>query len=59
VRLADLSEKNVEFALNKASEQDLALKGLKVDARNLSAIEDGQFDYVLCMANVSPKKRGR
>ncbi|WP_189655296.1 class I SAM-dependent methyltransferase [Bacillus sp. HNG] len=49
VTLADLSEKNVKFALNKASEQDLALKGIQVDARDLSAIEDSQFDFVLCM----------
>lgn len=49
VTLADLSEKNVKFALDKASEQGLALKGIQVDARDLSTIEDSQFDYVLCM----------
>lgn len=49
VMLADLSEKNVEFALNKASEQGLALEGLQVDARDLSMLDDNQFDYILCM----------
>ena len=49
VTLADLSEKNVEFALNKASEQGLALEGLQIDARDLSLLEDNQFDYILCM----------
>jgi S-adenosylmethionine-dependent methyltransferase len=49
VTLADLSEKNVEFAVNKAREQGLALRGLQIDARDLATIEDNQFDYVLCM----------
>ncbi|WP_409271670.1 class I SAM-dependent methyltransferase [Neobacillus sp. SCS-31] len=49
VTLADLSEKNIEFALKKANEQGLAIKRLQVDARELSTIEDSQFDYVLCM----------
>ncbi|MEH7226809.1 class I SAM-dependent methyltransferase [Bacillus sp. JJ1566] len=49
VTLADLSEKNVEFALTRASEKGLTLEGLQVDARDLSIIEDSQFDYVLCM----------
>ena len=49
VTLADLSEKNVEFALNKAKEQGLALHGLQVDARDLTSIKDNQFNHVLCM----------
>ncbi|MFC5467020.1 class I SAM-dependent methyltransferase [Lederbergia graminis] len=49
VTLADLSERNVEFALNKASELGLDLKGFQVDARDLSIIEDNSFDYILCM----------
>ncbi|AXI08167.1 hypothetical protein CUC15_03955 [Oceanobacillus zhaokaii] len=49
VTLADLSDKNVAFALNKANEQGLAIKGLQVDGRDLSSIRDEQFDYVLCM----------
>ncbi|WP_170138857.1 class I SAM-dependent methyltransferase [Oceanobacillus chungangensis] len=49
VTLADLSDKNVAFALNKANEQGVTIKGLQVDGRDLSAIRDGQFDYVLCM----------
>ncbi|MCG7343728.1 class I SAM-dependent methyltransferase [Sporosarcina sp. ACRSL] len=49
VTLADLSGKNVEFALRMANEQGVPLKGLQVDGRDLSAIEDDQFDYVLCM----------
>ncbi|THE11396.1 class I SAM-dependent methyltransferase [Bacillus timonensis] len=49
VTLADLSQKNVDFALNKAKELGFPLKGLQVDSRDLSTIEDSQFDYVLCM----------
>ncbi|MGM0840200.1 MAG: class I SAM-dependent methyltransferase [Bacillota bacterium] len=49
VTLADLSQKNVDFALNKAKELDLPLKGLQADSRDVSTIEDGQYDYVLCM----------
>jgi S-adenosylmethionine-dependent methyltransferase len=49
VTLADLSEKNVKFALNKAKELGLHLKGFQVDSRDLSTIEDVQYDYVLCM----------
>ncbi|RNA68556.1 class I SAM-dependent methyltransferase [Alteribacter keqinensis] len=49
VTLADLSQNNIDFALKKAQELELPLKGLCVDARDLSSIEDGQFDHVLCM----------
>lgn len=49
VTLADLSQKNVDFALNKAKDLDLPLKGLCVDGRDLSTIEDGEYDHVLCM----------
>jgi S-adenosylmethionine-dependent methyltransferase len=49
VTLADLSQTNVDFALNKAAELDLPLTGLRVDSRDLSVIEDEQFDHVLCM----------
>lgn len=49
VTLADLSEKNVEFALSMASEQGLELKGLQIDARDLSTFGESQFDYILCM----------
>jgi S-adenosylmethionine-dependent methyltransferase len=49
VTLADLSQKNVDFALNKAKELGLPLKGLQVDSRDLSTIEDNQYDVVLCM----------
>jgi S-adenosylmethionine-dependent methyltransferase len=49
VTLADLSQKNVDFALNKAKELGLPLKGLCADSRDLSAIEDGQYNHVLCM----------
>ncbi|QUW20502.1 class I SAM-dependent methyltransferase [Sporosarcina sp. Marseille-Q4063] len=49
VTLADLSQENVNFAVNKAKELDLPLKALQVDSRDLSTIEDGQYDYVLCM----------
>jgi S-adenosylmethionine-dependent methyltransferase len=49
VTLADLSEKNVEYAMKKSGEQGLTLKGLTVDARDLSSIEDNYYDYVLCM----------
>jgi 2-polyprenyl-3-methyl-5-hydroxy-6-metoxy-1,4-benzoquinol methylase len=49
VTLADLSQNNVDFALNKAQELGLLLNGLRADCRDLSAIEDGQYDHVLCM----------
>jgi S-adenosylmethionine-dependent methyltransferase len=49
VTLADLSQKNIDFALNKANELGLPLKGLCVDSRDLSVIEDGEYDHVLCM----------
>ncbi len=49
VTLADLSQKNVDFGLAKAAELGLPLKGLQVDSRDLSAVEDQQYDAVLCM----------
>jgi SAM-dependent methyltransferase len=49
VTLADLSQSNVDFALNKAKELGLPLNGLCVDSRDLSDIDDGQYDHVLCM----------
>lgn len=48
VTLADLSQNNVDFALNKAHELGLPLNALRVDCRDLSEI-DGQYDHVLCM----------
>ncbi|MBM7569190.1 class I SAM-dependent methyltransferase [Paenibacillus sacheonensis] len=47
--LADLSQNNVNFALNKAQELGLPLNGLQADCRDLSAFKDEQFDHVLCM----------
>ena len=49
VTLADLSQKNVDYVLKKANELGLPLKGLQVDSRDLSTIDDYQFDFVLCM----------
>jgi S-adenosylmethionine-dependent methyltransferase len=49
VTLADLSQKNVDFALSKAKELGLPLKGLQADGRDLAQIEDGQYNHVLCM----------
>ncbi|WP_219836937.1 bifunctional 2-polyprenyl-6-hydroxyphenol methylase/3-demethylubiquinol 3-O-methyltransferase UbiG [Paenibacillus sp. R14(2021)] len=49
VTLADLSQNNVDFALRKAQELELPLKGLQVDCRDLSGIEDDQYDHILCM----------
>lgn len=49
VTLADLSQNNVDFALNKSRELGLPLKALRVDCRDLSEIEDGHYDHILCM----------
>lgn len=49
VTLADLSQNNVDFALKKANELGLPLKGVCVDSRDLSDLGDGQYDHVLCM----------
>lgn len=49
VKLADLSQNNVDFALNKANELGLPLSGICVDSRDLSDIDDEQYDHVLCM----------
>lgn len=49
VTLADLSPKNIAFGLNKAKELNLPLEGMCVDSRDLSCIDDGLFDHVICM----------
>ncbi|WP_135554647.1 class I SAM-dependent methyltransferase [Paenibacillus cymbidii] len=49
VTLADLSQNNVDFALKKADELGFALNGVQVDCRDLSALQDEQFDHILCM----------
>ncbi|MDQ8738456.1 class I SAM-dependent methyltransferase [Paenibacillus sp. LHD-38] len=49
VTLADLSQNNVDFAMNKAQEFELPLNSICIDSRDLSAFEDGHFDHVLCM----------
>jgi len=49
VTLADLSQNNVDFALNKAKEVGLPLSGICADSRDLSDITDEQYDHVLCM----------
>jgi S-adenosylmethionine-dependent methyltransferase len=49
VTLVDLSQNNVDFALNKAQELGLPLNGLRADCRDLSVLEDEQYDLVLCM----------
>ncbi|MCL2811412.1 MAG: class I SAM-dependent methyltransferase [Clostridia bacterium] len=49
VTLADLSQANVEFGLAKAAELGLELRGLRADARDLSALAGQAFDHVLLM----------
>ncbi|WP_262176883.1 class I SAM-dependent methyltransferase [Saccharococcus sp. Marseille-Q5394] len=49
VTLADLSQNNVEFAINKAKELGLPLKGVQADSRDLSGIEEETYDFILCM----------
>lgn len=49
VTLADLSQINVDFALNKAQELGLPLKGKCIDSRDLSIFEDAHYDHILCM----------
>ncbi|GGE03150.1 class I SAM-dependent methyltransferase [Paenibacillus nasutitermitis] len=49
VTLADLSPKNVDFAINKARELGLHLNAICADSRDLSAFDDEYFDHVLCM----------
>ena len=49
VTLADLSQANVDFALAKAGELGLDLRGLCADARDLSALAGERFDHVLLM----------
>jgi 2-polyprenyl-3-methyl-5-hydroxy-6-metoxy-1,4-benzoquinol methylase len=49
VTLADLSPNNVTFGLDKAKELGLPLQGMCLDSRDLSSVDDAQFDHVLCM----------
>lgn len=49
VTLADLSQKNVDYAMNAAKDLGLSLKGMCVDSRDLSTIKDEKYDHVLCM----------
>ena len=49
VALVDLSQVNVDFALAKAAEACLPLRGLQADARDLSALAGEVFDHVLLM----------
>ncbi|WP_085505206.1 class I SAM-dependent methyltransferase [Thalassobacillus devorans] len=49
VTLADLSQNNIDYALNKAKELGLSLKGLCLDARDLSSLGNSRFDHILCM----------
>lgn len=49
VTLADLSQKNINFAQNKALELGLSLNAIRVDCRDLSEIENEHYDHVLCM----------
>ena len=49
VMLADLSEENVKFALQKAKEADLKLSGLACNALELDKLISEQYDHVLLM----------
>ena len=49
VTLIDLSENNVQFALNKSNELGLNIKAYQADARDLSKLDIGEFDSVLLM----------
>lgn len=52
VMLADLSQNNVDFALERAVEQSLSIRGICADAReliNIGAIKGESFDYILLM----------
>ncbi|WJH32184.1 class I SAM-dependent methyltransferase [Paenibacillus sp. CC-CFT747] len=49
VTLADLSQTNVEYALNKAKELNLPINAVCADSRNLSIFEDEEYDHILCM----------
>lgn len=49
VTLADLSQGNVDFALAKAKELALPLRGIRADARDLSALAGEEFDHVLLL----------
>lgn len=49
VTLLDLSKENVKFALQKAEEAGLPLKGIAGDARRADEIAEGPFDAILLM----------
>jgi len=49
VTLADLSQNNVDFAIEKAKEQNLKIKALCLDARNLEQLYGESFDHILLM----------
>jgi SAM-dependent methyltransferase len=49
VTLVDLSSGNVEFALNKALEMNVNIKGFAGDAREVDKIVEGTFDHVFIM----------
>ena len=49
VTLADLSQANVDFALEKAREKSLPLKAVRTDARKPSMTENKVFDHILLM----------
>jgi len=49
VTLADLSEENVKFALQKAKEADLKISGLACNALELDKLISEKYDHVLLM----------
>ncbi|MEA4831387.1 MAG: class I SAM-dependent methyltransferase [Oscillospiraceae bacterium] len=49
VTLFDLSDKNIEFAKNKADELNLKLNTICGDAREADSLVNKQFDYILLM----------
>ena len=49
VTLADLSQGNIDFALEKAKEQNLQIKAVCVDARNLENLYSECYDHILLM----------
>jgi len=49
VTLLDLSEANVAFAMERATECALTIQAISGDAREADAIVHGQFDHVLLM----------
>jgi 2-polyprenyl-3-methyl-5-hydroxy-6-metoxy-1,4-benzoquinol methylase len=63
VTLADLSQGNVDFAMNKAREQGLNIRGIRADARYIDREAEGEYDHVLVMGPMyhllEPEDRGR